>query len=212
MRKKLGKELLTRLYVQERKSIFDIAKLYSWPFGAVKDSCIKYGIKLRGRTGYKKSNIEKPVLQKLYLTEKRTLRDIADFFSCSTITVTKRCKEYNIPLRRSNCKNIEDLTPALLKLWYIHQGKSTREIASLIGCSRVPVEQRCREYGIPLRDPRLPRIEIREETLRRLYVTEDRSIAEIAKIIGCCYRTIYNRVKRLGLDQERKRRTTNGKQ
>ena len=206
MRKKLDKELLTRLYVQERKSIFDIAKMYSWPFDAVKDSCIKCGIKLRGRTGYKKINIEKSVLQKLYLKEKRTLRDIADFFSCSPITVTKRCKEYNIPLRRSNCKNIEDLTPALLKLWYVQQGKSTREIASLIGCSRVPVEQRCREFGIPLRDPRLPRIVIRDETLRRLYLTEGRSVVEIAKIVGCCYRTIYNRVKKRGLDDEKKRR------
>ena len=201
------------MYVQERKSIFDIAKMYSWPYDAVKDSCIKYGIKLRGRTGYKKINIEKSVLQKLYLKEKRTLREIADFFSCGLRTVIKRCKEYNIPLRTSNRRKIEDLTPALLQLWYVRKGKSILEIAKLIGCSRFPVEQRCKKFAIPLRNPGHTRIDIREETLRRLYLTEDRSVAEIARIVGCCYGTISRRVKRLGLDKEKKReKVTNGNQ
>ena len=76
----------------------------------------------------------------------------------------------------------------------------------------VPLQILCREFGIPLRDPRLLRIKIREETLRRLYITEDRSIAEIAKIVGCSYGVISLRVKRLGLDEEKMRgEITNGK-
>jgi transposase len=49
------------------------------------------------------------------------------------------------------------------------------------------------------------RIEINEEMLRTWYVKDGRSIEQIAKRVGCCDRTIIERLKRLGLDKEKKR-------
>ena len=128
------------------------------------------------------------------------------FHHCS-----RRLNEHKIPVRRNR---IEGLTKQLIQKLYLKEGKSTREIGKLLGCSRFPVESRCREYGIPLRNPGgNQRIEINEEMLRTWYVKDGRSIEQIAKKVGCCDRTIIERLKRFDFYDVRKRRKlANGKQ
>ena len=200
MRQELDKATLSRLYLQDKKSTYAIAEAKGWSESQVVRQCNKYGI-MRRPSRREKIKIDKSILQKLYVEESKSIEAIAAILTCNPTTVLRRLKEYKIPVRDGRIKG---LTKRLLQKFYVKEGRSTREIGKLFGCSRYPVQSRCREFGIPLRDPRLPRIVIRDETLQRLYLKEDRSIAEIAKIVGCCYRTIYNRVKRRGLDKEKR--------
>lgn len=207
-RPELTKALLTKLYLQERKSTYAIAEMTGWSSDTVRYQCIKHGIKRRPRAEHRKINIDKSLLQKLYLEERKSIETIAAILSCNPTTVLRRLKEYIIPVRDGR---IEGLTKRLLQKLYVKEGRSTRDIGKLFGRSRFPVQSRCREFGIPLRKPRRMGIEIGEETLRRLYLAEDRSMVEIAHVVGCCRRTLHNRVKQLGLVKKR-REIANGKQ
>lgn len=200
MRHELNKDTLSRLYLREKRATRDIAEKTGWSPSAVRYRCIKYGIQLRPNTWNKIIKIKKSLLEKLYVKEKRSSAEIAEILSCDPQTVMARCKEYGIPPKG---QRIRDITKRLLQKLYVREGRTTREIAQLLGCTAGPV-QRCKEYGIPLRSPRFLKIAIGEETLRRLYVTEGRKIAEIARIVGCNYGTIALRVKRLGLNAEKR--------
>jgi len=82
---------------------------------------------------------------------------------------------------------INELTKEILEELYIKKGKSTHEIARILRCSSETIANRCREYGIKLKGQGQRRIKIDKAVLMRLYVSEDKSIAEITKILGCSY-------------------------
>jgi hypothetical protein len=186
-----------------------IAKMTRWSHQAVFIKCREHGIKPR-KSRREKLNIDKSLLQKLYVEEGKSADKIAAILLCNPTTIIRRLNEYKIPVRGNR---VEGLTKRLLQKWCLREGRSTREIAKLLGCSKIPVLNRMQEYGIPLQSPSHARIKIEEETLRRLYVTERISIALIDQQVGCCYDTVFRRVKRYGLDKEKKgRMIDNGKQ
>ena len=202
MLQELTKEVLTRLYLNENKSCRAIAKITGCSYSSVVRRCRKYGIILR-TSRHEKIKIDRAVLRKLYVKERKTVDEIAAILSCNPTTILRRLNEHKIPVRRNR---IEGLTKQLIQKLYLKEGRSTREIGKLLGCSRFPVESRCRKHGIPLRNPGgNQRIEINEEMLRTLYIKDGRSVEQIAKRVGCCDRTIIERLKRLGLDKEKKR-------
>ena len=203
MRQELSKALLTKLYLQENISIRAIAKINGCSHSRVARRCRKYGIKLRSRAEHKKINIDKSLLQQYYVEERKSVDEIAGILSCNPTTILRRLNEYKIPVRRNK---IEGLTKQLIQKLYLKEHRSTREIGKLFGCSRFPVESRCRKYGIPLRNPGgNQRIVINEEMMRKWYIKDGKSIEQIAEKVGCCDRTIIERLKRLGLDKEKKR-------
>ncbi len=199
MKKELDKETLTRLYIKEKRSLRAIAKMYGLSPSTVHYRSIKYGIKLRENIGLKRIALKKSVLKKLYVKEGRSSKEVAEMLSCSPATVLKRCKEYGIPLR---IKRTEGLSKALLQKLYVKEGKTLREIAKIQGCSFEPVRKRCKQFGIPLRKPGSKILGINELALGRLYIKEDKSIPEIAKILDCSVGLIYKRVKQFGLKKE----------
>jgi len=192
MIEELNKETLKRLYLKEGKSLLTIAKMFGCSFFKVRYRCVKYGIKLRPRSG-RKIIIKKSVLQKLYVKEGKPSNELEEILSCSYKTILERCKEHGIPFRKPRVKGI---TKALLQKLYVKEGKTIREIASILNCSREAVRERCKKFGIPLRNPGTEISEIDEATIRRLYVKEKKSINEIARILGCAASTIFKRVKR----------------
>ena len=210
MLQELTKEALARLYLNENKSCRAIAKITRCSYSSVVRRCRKYGILLR-TSRHEKIRIDRAVLRKLYVEERKSVDEIAGILSCNPTTVLRRLNEHKIPVRRNRR---EGLTKQLIQKLYLKEGKSTREIGKLFGCSRFPVESRCMEYGIPLRNPGgNQRIKINEEMLRTWYIKDGRSIEQIAKKVGCCDRTIIERLKRFGLyDVRNRRKLTNGKQ
>jgi len=105
----------------------------------------------------------------------------------------------SIPLRG---QRIKELSKSLLQKLYVEEGKTTREIAKTLGCSFDAVRVRCKNLGVPLRNPGSKILDINELTLGRLYVREDKSMSEIAKILDCSVSTIYKRVKQFGLKKQ----------
>ncbi|MBW2183976.1 MAG: helix-turn-helix domain-containing protein, partial [Deltaproteobacteria bacterium] len=128
--------------------------------------------------------------------EGKSPKEVAEILSCSYVTVLKRCKEYGILL---GGQRIEGLSKALLQKLYVKEGKTTREIAKTLGCSFETVRVRCKEFGIPLRKPGNKILNINELALGRLYLREDKSMPEIAKILDCSVSTIYKWVNRFGV-------------
>ena len=93
----------------------------------------------------------------------------------------------------------KELDKKMLKRLYLEKGKTIREVAGILNCSREKVRLGCKQYGIPLRNPGTETSDIDEETLRRLHVKEKRGINESAKIFDCFPSTISRRVKQFGL-------------
>lgn len=196
MVKSLDKEMLTRLYLKEKRSTRDIAQMAGCSPTKVRYRCIKYGIALRANTWNRKINIKKSVLIQLYQKENKSLRKVAEILSCSSETVIKRCKEHDIPLRS---QRIEGLAKPLLQQCYLKEGKTTREIAKDLGCSANVIRLKCKKFGIPLRNPGTKRIEIDESRLRRLYLKERKCMYEIAETLNCSPGVISKRIEKLGL-------------
>jgi len=206
MLEELNKEALKRLYITEKRTLREIAKMFGCSNTLIRYRCLKYGIRLRSK-GRKIFKIRKSVLQRLYVDEGRSLKNIGEILSCSSYTISNRCKQYGIYL--VNRKKIKELNKPLLQKLYTMEGKTVREIAKIIGCSREAVRNRCKQCGIPLRPTGSKALEnINEQVLRRLYIKEGKSITEISKIFGCVVSTISQKVKRFGLKEELKRESS----
>ena len=202
MIKELDKRTLTRLYVKEKFSLRAIAKMYGRSYFCIRYRCIKYGIKARPREWGRKIRLDKSLLQRLYVKERKSANEIAEMLSCSSSTVLKRCKEYGIPLKG---RKIEGITKEQLQLLYVEEGKTTKEIGKLFNCSGNAIRRRCKQLGVPLRNPGTKKCEIDIPTLRRLHAKEKKSNLEIAKIFNCSPSVISNRIKRFGLKRRKGR-------
>ena len=101
---------------------------------------------------------------------------------------------------------IEGLDKETLYKLYIKQGKSIREIAEILGCSREVVRIRCKKFGIPLRWQREKIEGIDKKTLYRLYFKEEKTVTEISTIFHCSISTISQRAKRFGIKLRSPRR------
>jgi DNA-binding CsgD family transcriptional regulator len=196
MVKELDKETLKRLYLKEKRSTYDIAQMSGCSSTKVRYRCIKYGIQLRPNTWNRKINLKKSVLMRLYVKENKSLKEVAEILSCSSLTVVKRCKEHDIPLRS---QSIEGLTKPLLQKLYVNEVKTTREIAEIMGCSGEEIRRKCKQFGIPLRNPGTKKVQIDKSTLRRLYQKEGKFMYEIAKTFGFSVSLISVRIRQFGL-------------
>ena len=148
MIKGLDKNTLERLYIKEHKATSEIAKTFGCTARAIQLRCRKYKIKLRPKGG-KLEHINKPILQKLYIEERKSVREISEILSCSPSAVKKRCKENDIRLIGNRKTAVLDRE--FLKELYVEEKKSLRDIAKIVGCSREAVRTRCKKHGIPLR-------------------------------------------------------------
>jgi DNA-binding CsgD family transcriptional regulator len=91
---KLNKETLKRLYITEKKSTTEIAKMFGCTPRPIQERCRKYGIKLRPRGSIIKG-LDKALLRELYVKEGKTLREIAKIFGCSHEGLRYRCTKTN---------------------------------------------------------------------------------------------------------------------
>ena len=192
----LDRDTLKRLYLKEKRSLHEIARMFGCSYFCVHYRSTKYGIKLRPKTWRRKIHLDKTVLKRLCVKEGQSSKKIAEMMSCSHATVLKRCREYGIPLKG---QRVEGITKRQLKKLYVTEGKTIRAIAKDIGCSGELIRRRCKEFGIPLRNPGTKKLAIDAFTLRRLYVKEGMSMTAIAKLFACSVSSIYQRITLFGL-------------
>jgi hypothetical protein len=93
-----------------------------------------------------------------------------------------------------------EISKTILEELYYGQGLKQREIALQFGVSAKTIGNRMAEYGMTTRshDDYLY-IDIPKSELERLYIIENRTTPEIAKIYGCAISLIYNRLKEHGI-------------
>ena len=202
--RELDKETLSRLYLEEKWSLRAIAKRYDVSYFCVQYRCKQYGIRTRPKTS-KRIHLDKAILQRLCMKEGKSSKEIAELLSCSFVTVRERCKEYGIPLKGQQLKEI---TKHQLHKLYVTERKSIREVANVLGCSSETVRTRCKQFGIPLRKAARYRLTIDKATLKRLYLIEGRNMTDIAAIYGCSVATISNKLKKFGLTKVNKKKST----
>ena len=105
-------------------------------------------------------------------------------------------------------EEIEDkyafLTKELLEELYIKEHKSLDAICLELGCSKFPVVQRMNKYGIKRRGYKDRCVNISKEELERLYIQEDKTQEEIAKIYNCAVMVISRNLKKYGIKKKRK--------
>ena len=140
--------------------------------------------------------LNKETLIRLYIKEKRTLRDIAEMFGRSYTLVRHKCIQYRIKLRPKNYKIIK-FEKSVLQRLYVQEDKPPREIAQIFSCTPATVRNRFRQYGIPLKDNKIKGLN--KAQLQKLYVNEGKSIHEVAKIMGCSHETVRKRCMQHGI-------------
>lgn len=143
-----------------------------------------------------KQKFAKEILERLYLKEKKTTREIGKMFGCSYNTVNYWCRKYGINLRRQTCQRVH-LDKSTLERLCAKEERPLKEVAEILSCDYVTVRKRCKEYGITLKGRRVKGIT--KALLQKLYVQEGKSSHEVAKILGCWSTTVLYRCKQYGI-------------
>ena len=99
----------------------------------------------------KKNIITKEFLEREYIQEDRTLKDIAIELGCSRSTVGNRIKEFGIKLRSNKKYNI---TKEFLEKEYIQKDRTGRDIADELKFPLWAIERILKKFGIRKRFPK----------------------------------------------------------
>ncbi len=89
--------------------------------------------------------------------------------------------------------------PAWLQREYVTDGRSTVDIGRQLGCSPATVHAYLQQHGIPLRPRGGQRLAIakldRPDWLQHQYLTNRRSLEDLAQQLGCAPNTVRNRLR-----------------
>jgi len=156
---------LRRLYLEEQRSIRNIAILRELPVQVVSEALDQYHIPrrpagFRSKYQYAGSWLDEDTLRRLYVTEQRTIRDIASLYQVSTRLVYDAISRYGIP-RRSHGRRQPAPTEiafgnsvfdkATLERLYQEQGQSIAAIAATVASSPSRVRSALIRWGIARR-------------------------------------------------------------
>jgi transposase len=105
----INKENLIYLYSNNIYSIIDIAKMYNVSTGYIYSKLKEFNIEIKGSSKINKDKyikihnksheINKDLLQELYLNKLYSLDDIAKIYNVDKKWLSRRCKEFNIKVR-----------------------------------------------------------------------------------------------------------------
>ncbi len=144
----ISKEELEELYVEQKLSTYQIAKVYGcW------DSTIGHKLKEAGivrRNPKKKRVFPKQVLEELYLRKKYSISKIAKKLDCGHATVWHRLKEYDVPKRK--LKRYEIARERLSNL-YLENKLSQNKVAEFFGCSQWVISNKLNKFKLEKRNP-----------------------------------------------------------
>lgn len=87
---------------------------------------------------------------------------------------------------------------------YVKQRLSTYEIGKIIGCDSTVVQNRLRENGIKLRNPKKKRF-ISRERLNYLYINKKLSTQKISKLLKISSCSVYHKLKEANIKTRKKR-------
>jgi len=162
VKNKLSEQLVKRelreLYSIKKLSLRNIAQLYDCSSSTVLGYLRRYNIKTRTlheiQQGRWKVNICRETLKQLYGKEKRSVEHIANSLRCSSATILKRLKRFDIPVRSSYWRvKLKDFSKDYLRHLYLEKELSATQIANKFNCSVWTVINKLKELNIFIREP-----------------------------------------------------------
>jgi len=159
----IPKEVLFRKYVIERKSMHEAGKELEVSSRTILKKLRKFKIPTRsvseGKIGKcigdenpRYINISKNILQQKYIVERKSTYQIARELNTTSTTIWHKLEKYNIQKRNiSEAKKIQIQRKFLYKE-YIIKSKSTNDIAVELGICPHTINNKLREFSIPIRN------------------------------------------------------------
>lgn len=155
--------------------------------------------------------LPKERLYSYYIEEFKSSGEISKIFNCSVNTVLRNLRTYNISVRKhTNVERrlIKPINRDLLERLYVKEGKSSVQIAKILGATFGRVIFQLKYYGLQVRCPGSKKIEIEKNTLYSRYVVAKESAGSIAKDYSCTRGTILNWIRYYGFKVDKKRYMT----
>ena len=162
----LDEATLRRLYLEEQRSIREIAQLEHVPTRSVYDALVHYRIPRRA-SGFRSPRaqpasapLDEATLQRLYLDEERSIRNIAALYQVSTRMVYDTLSRYRIPRRTTGHRQPRPamlelpagtIDEAALRRMYEEEGQSIAAIAASVSCAPSRIRNALVRWGITRR-------------------------------------------------------------
>lgn len=205
---------LREQYIENGRSMHDIAQQWDTQDGSVHSWLEKYGIEARSRSEARTDGDvtklhDRDWLYTQYINKERNGPEIADECGVCTDTVYTWLEKHGIDRRDvAISKANGDIQKARDKQWlkkkYIDEGCSTRAIAEICGVAKSAVITALNENGIEIRDGPVERSNADFTLLNDLeYIkTEyenETPVTEIADTINCGVHAVYRRLHAAGV-------------
>ncbi len=139
----ISKEVLSKLYVDEKLSTRAIAKIYNCDQGVILRELRERGIERRHPN--KEIIISKEDLHDLYVDKKLSTYKIADIYNCDSKTIHRKLRQFGVPTRP--IVKISIPKEELHHLYYVKKWPLSR-IAKKYSCCVSPIFKRMKEYRI----------------------------------------------------------------
>jgi len=151
----IAKEDLERMYLSEGMTQRQIADLHGLSEWAVGKRLRAFGIESRPtnwvRDAPRKDQFTPEDLRRLYVTERKTMKEIAEMYSVNPVTVSKWLRRYSIPVEQAWERRAVQLDANELKRLYVDEGWTLNRIAKHFSCSTWTVRWNFRRNEIPVR-------------------------------------------------------------
>jgi len=165
---------IKELYVNQKKSVLEIAKILN-----VSHSLIHRRLESLGIKRSKKIGLDMNKIKNLYVSKRNTTKEIAKIMGVNHGTISKRLKEMNIKIRNHSEAISLNLDNNKIKELY-NKGLSTIKIGKILGVCPITITKRLRKIGIKIREKKLS---LDKRKIIDLYIDKKKSIKEIAKIL-----------------------------
>jgi DNA-binding CsgD family transcriptional regulator len=185
-------------YIKERKNTREISDICCCSPSTVARRLQTHGIPTRdGGPSVDRRLDDVQWLRQKIMQDSLSASEIADICDCSPDTVYERLSRYDIDFDSIHDvdKRVNDFQ--WLRKKYADEKKTTTEIADMCDCAQCTVEGRLRKHNIPIRESKY-RIDSRlddEQWLRKKYLKEGKSGADIAEICDCAPATARERLR-----------------
>lgn len=193
---------LRRLWVDERRSVPEVAEHFGVPADWVRAELARHAISRPRRPPRGLTPLTATVLEDLYVRRGLTATQIAGRVGGSPTRVVEALERVGIPRRPRGWRpDLPELSRDLLVELYVDQGLSSRAIAARVGGSDQRVLDALHRHGIPVRPRRqsAPPPAVKARRLRALYVDERRGEAEIAALYGTNAWQVRQQLRDLGI-------------
>lgn len=192
------KTWLERVYLEEKLSTKDIARVTGRSTSGIWYLMKQYGIPLRQPT----ERIDRAWLEQKYVVERLPVKEIAEQAGAKPDQIRYLVRLYGFPLKRPILREIRPTREWVVQK-YIVEGLSSKQICKLTGYSRGGFSTLLESYGIPAKGRSLPKLEISREELYQLHVVEGLTAVRIARRYDCHNSAISRLITQYDLDPGR---------